>query len=111
MRCSRQQKVRPGSIDGVAALFDKTNRDLVAGHQDWLGAWFTASRENSEVTVIARWNDADSYESPRSSGYLLAAMAQFAEQFAGPPTVSVSDVLVEMWPDWWTSPHIVSVRT
>jgi hypothetical protein len=47
-------KVRPGSIDGLAALFDSTNRELVAGHDGWLGAWFTANRADNEVTVIAK---------------------------------------------------------
>ena len=31
-------KVRPGSIDELAALFDATKRELVAGHDAWLGA-------------------------------------------------------------------------
>ena len=60
-------KVRPGSVDGLAALFDSTNRGLVAGHDDWLGAWFTANRADNEVTVIARWRDARSYEELRNS--------------------------------------------
>ena len=89
-------KVQPGSIDGLAALFDETNRSLVAGHEAWLGAWFTANREASEVTVIARWRDADSYQRLRSSDAFQATMAQFAAKFAGPPAVSVNEVLVEM---------------
>jgi len=89
-------KVRPGSIDELAALFDATNRDLVAGHDDWLGAWFTANRAKSEVTVIARWRDADSYERLRNSPEFAAAMAPFAERFTGPPTVSINEILVEM---------------
>lgn len=60
-------KVRPGSIDGLAALFDSTNRELVAGHDGWLGAWFTANRADNEVTVIAKWRDAGSYEELRNS--------------------------------------------
>ena len=89
-------QVRPGSIDGLASLFDSTNRDLVAGHDDWLGAWFTANRAANEVTVIARWRDAGSYQTLRNSSEFQSAMAQFAEQFAGPPQVSVNEILVEM---------------
>ncbi len=89
-------QVRPGSVDELAALFDSTNRDLVAGHDDWLGAWFTANRAASEVTVIARWRDADSYERLRNSPDFAVAMAQFAEEFTGPPRVSVNEILVEM---------------
>ena len=53
--------VKSGAIDGLAELFDQTNRELVAAHPDWLGAWFTANRETDTVTVIARWNAAESY--------------------------------------------------
>lgn len=89
-------KVRPGSIDGLAELFDATNRDLVAGHDDWLGAWFTANRAESEVTVIARWRDAHSYELLRTSPEFRATMARFAEDFTGPPAVTINEILVEM---------------
>lgn len=89
-------KVRPGSIDGLAALFDLTNRELVAGHDDWLGAWFTANRADNEVTVIARWRVAGSYDELRNSTEFQSTMARFAEDFAGPPTVSINEILVEM---------------
>ena len=55
-------EVEPGSIDELAELFDSTNRDLVAGHDDWLAAWFTADRTNNTVTVIAHWREAASYQ-------------------------------------------------
>ncbi len=89
-------KVRPGSIDGLAELFNSTNRDLVADHDDWLGAWFTANRAESEVTVIAHWRDASSYEKLRNSSEFQSTMARFAEEFTGPPTVSINEILVEM---------------
>ena len=89
-------QVQPGSIDKLAALFDSTNRDLVAGHDDWLGAWFAVNRAASEVTVIARWRDVDSYETLRNSPKYAAVMAQFAEEFTGQPTVSVNEILIEM---------------
>ena len=89
-------KVRPGSIDGLAELFDATNRELVAGHDDWLGAWFTANRAESEVTVIARWRDAESYAQLRADPRFELTMDRFAEEFTGPPSVSVNELLVEM---------------
>ena len=89
-------EVQPGSIDDLAALFDETNRDLVAGHDDWLGAWFTANRETDTVTVVARWTDPSSYQRLRESPEFAATMGRFAERFAGPPNVSVNEVLVEM---------------
>lgn len=89
-------KVRPGSIDGLAKLFDETNRELVASHADWLGAWFTANREHHEVTVIARWRDAQSYEKLRTDDQFQSTMARFATEFTGPPEVSINEILVEM---------------
>ena len=89
-------KVKDGSIDGLAELFDATNRALVAGHDDWVGAWFTANRGTNEVTVIAQWRDASSYQVLRDSEEFQATMAKFAQQFIGPPSVSINEVLVEM---------------
>jgi quinol monooxygenase YgiN len=89
-------KVNPESIDRLAALFDETNRDLVAGHDDWLGAWFTADRERGEVTVIARWHDPSSYQALRESPEFQSTMARFAEDFVEPPRVSINEILVEM---------------
>jgi quinol monooxygenase YgiN len=89
-------KVNPESIDRLAALFDETNPDLVAGHDDWLGAWFTADRERGEVTVIARWRDPASYRVLRESPEFQSTMARFAEDFVEPPRVSINEILVEM---------------
>jgi len=89
-------QVEEGSIDELAELFDATNRELVADHDDWLGAWFTADRAAGQVTVIARWRKADSYERLRNSSEFQSTMAQFARRFVGPPTVSVNEILVEM---------------
>lgn len=89
-------KVEDGSIPELAALFDATNRELVATHQDWRGAWFTADHELSEITVIAWWSDANSYERLRSSKEFQQIMSRFATKFVGPPSVSVKEILVEM---------------
>jgi len=89
-------EVEPGSIPELASLFDSSNLELVAGHEDWLGAWFTANHARSEITVIARWANADSYERLRASDDFQKAMSQFAANFVRPPTVSINEVLVEM---------------
>ncbi len=89
-------QVEEGSIDELAQLFDSTNRALVAGHDDWLGAWFTANREASEVTVIAQWRDASSYPALRETPEFQQTMARFAEKFVAPPSVSINEVLVQM---------------
>lgn len=89
-------KVRPGSIDELAALFDSTNRELVAGHHDWLGAWFTADRSEHEITVIAHWRAAESYERLRNSPDFQETMARFAKEFLEPPIVTINEILVQM---------------
>ena len=88
--------VEPDSIDELAALFDSTNRDLVAGHDDWRGAWFTANRETNEITVIAQWTDASSYSALSASPEFAEIMAQFSERFVSPPRVSINEILVQM---------------
>ena len=89
-------EVVPDSIDVLAALFDETNRELVAGHDDWLSADFTADREANTVMVVARWRRAESYVALRESPEFGATMALFAPHFAGPPTVATYEVLVHM---------------
>ena len=89
-------QVEPGSIDELAALFDETNRALVADHSDWKGAWFTANRETNEVTVIARWADAASYTHLRESDDYAQIMSRFAIRFTGPPSITINELLVEM---------------
>ncbi|MCH9816477.1 MAG: antibiotic biosynthesis monooxygenase [Actinomycetia bacterium] len=89
-------EVEPGSVERLAELFDSTNRDLVAGHDDWIAAYFTANRSTNMVTVVAHWRQASSYEVLRSSAEFQSTMVKFAESFVGPPSVSVNEVLVEM---------------
>lgn len=89
-------EVEQGSIPELAALFDATNRELVAEHDDWLGAWFTANHATSTVTVIARWTDPASYDRLRSSPEFEQTMSRFAARFVGPPSVSVNEILVDM---------------
>lgn len=89
-------QVEPGSITELAALFDSTNRALVADHDDWLGAWFTADEARNEVTVIARWSNAKSYGLLRDSEQFQKTMSQFANKFVGPPSTSIKEILVEM---------------
>jgi quinol monooxygenase YgiN len=88
--------VHPDAFDSLAALFDETNRDLVAAHGDWLGATFSANRATGEIRVIARWRNPDSYELLRTSDAYAAAMSRFAPSFTGPPEIAITEVLVEM---------------
>ena len=91
-----QVPVSPGAIDSLARLFDETNRDLVAAHDDWLGATFSANRETGEIRVIARWRSAESYQALRDSTAYVETMAKFVPSFTGPPVVTITEVLVEM---------------
>jgi heme-degrading monooxygenase HmoA len=89
-------QVEPGSIPELAALFEATNPALVETHKDWLGAWFTADQVRSEVTVIARWASAESYNRLRDSEQFQRTMSQFATKFVGQPSTSINEILVEM---------------
>lgn len=91
-----QVQVKEESIDRLAELFDSSNRELVAGHDEWLGATFTANRETSEVTVIARWATATGYINLRESPDFQQIMGAFAQDFAAPPVVTINEILVEM---------------
>jgi quinol monooxygenase YgiN len=90
--------VKDGRIDEVARRFEETNRPLVADEPDWLGAWFTGNRERSEITNIALWRSSESYERLRSSEAFQDTMRRFADVLAGPPVVTVNELLVEMKP-------------
>jgi quinol monooxygenase YgiN len=74
------------------------NPPLVAAEADWLGAWFTGNRERSEITNIALWKNAESYERLRNSEAFRNTMSQFADLLAGPPTITINELLVEMRP-------------
>jgi len=91
-------RVRDGAIDEVARLFEETNRPLVRDEPDWLGAWSTANRERDQITNIARWWRAASYDRLRNSAEFKEVMGPFAGLFLGPPTPLVNEVLGEMQP-------------
>lgn len=90
--------VKEGAIDEVARRFEETNRPLVADQSDWLGAWFTGNEQRSEITNIALWKSAESYERLRSSEAFQETMRQFADVLVGPPAVTINELLVEMKP-------------
>lgn len=52
---------------------------------------------DSVVTVIASWSNPESYERLRSGEEFQRTMSRFAAKFVEPPSVSVNEVLVEMW--------------
>jgi quinol monooxygenase YgiN len=91
-------RVKEGSIDEVARIFEETNRALVEGHPELRGAWFTANRQRSEITNVAHWESAEAYERLRASDEFKQTMEQFAGLFVGPPNVSINDLLVHMTP-------------
>jgi heme-degrading monooxygenase HmoA len=89
-------RLNSGKIDEVRDLFQKTNPDLVKDQPDWIEAKFTANREKNEVTVLAFWRNAGSYENFSASENFKQVMSQFGPYFAGPPQVSINEVLFEM---------------
>lgn len=89
-------EVAKGSIPELASIFNETNRALVADHDDWIAAWFTADHAASVVTVIAHWANSESYDRLRASDDFQQTMSQFASKFVGAPSISINEILVEM---------------
>ncbi len=89
-------QLKPGKINEVCDLFKKTNPDLVKDQTDWVEAKFAADRNENQVTVLAFWRDAVSYKSFRASESFKQVMSQFGPYFAGPPQVTINEVLFEM---------------
>ena len=89
-------QLKSGKIDEVRDLFEKTNPDLVKDQTDWVKAKFTANRETNQVTVLAFWRNPSSYKTFSSSDNFKQVMSQFAPYFAGPPQITIHEVLFEM---------------
>ena len=91
-------KLKPGVYKRCAELFQKTNPDLVSGEPDWLGAQMIFDHETDIVTVLATWQDTNSYKRLNASSEFQQTMREFGEFFASPPEISMNQVLVEMKP-------------
>lgn len=89
-------KLRPGMHEKCAKIFEDTNPALVAEEADWLGARMMFEREAQIVTVLATWRNAQSYRDFSARPDFQNTMRQFGELFAGPPQVTINEVLVEM---------------
>lgn len=89
-------QLKPGKIDEVCDLFKKINPGLVKDQTDWVEAKFTANREEDQVIVMAFWRNAESYKSFSASDNFKQVMSQFAPYFAGPPQVTINEILFEM---------------
>lgn len=89
-------QIKPGSIDAVRELFERTNPGLVADQADWVEAKFAANHETNTVTVMAFWKDPDSYREFSSGNRFRTTMAQFGQYFESAPQVSINEVLFEM---------------
>ncbi len=91
-------KLKPGTDKICAELFEETNRALVQDEPDWLGARMIYDQESEIVTVLATWENAESYKRLSASPEFQKTMKRFGELFASPPEVSINNVLVEMKP-------------
>jgi quinol monooxygenase YgiN len=91
-------KLKPGTHQACAKLFEETNPELVRSEPDWLGARMIFDHDREIVTVLATWRNAQSYKRLSSSSEFQQTMQRFGELFASPPEVSVNSVLVEMMP-------------
>jgi len=91
--------LKPGTADAVAALFRETNPALVQDQEDWQGARMLIDRESDTATVIALWRSAEAYRELAESAAFKETMGRFAPHFAGPPEVSVTEIVAEMTPE------------
>ena len=89
-------QLKPGKVDEVRDLFEKTNPALVEGQIDWIKAKFTANRDANQVVVLAFWQRAESYQAFSTSSKFQQVMSQFAPYFTGPPEVTINEILFEM---------------
>lgn len=88
--------LKPDRIDDVREMFRRTNPGLVAGHEDWVSAVFTANREKDTITVIARWKSAEAYKEFAAGDEYRSTMGEFARYFRGTPSVEINEILVDM---------------
>jgi len=91
--------LKPGRADAVAALFEQTNPELVRDRTEWHGARLLIDRARDEVTVIALWRSEEAYRAFAEADAFRQTMARFAQHFAAPPEVQVTEVAVDMAPD------------
>ncbi|NNF10118.1 MAG: antibiotic biosynthesis monooxygenase, partial [Acidimicrobiia bacterium] len=89
-------RLKPGRIDDVRERFRRTTPPLVAEQEDWVSVTFAANRRDDEVTIIARWKNADSYRAFAAGDAYKAAMAELSQYFGHPPTIDVNEILVEL---------------
>ena len=89
-------KLKPGTSEICADLFQKTNPELVSSETDWLGARMIFDNDTDVLTVLATWRDTDSYQRLRASAKFQSTMREFGQHFASPPEISMNEVLVDM---------------
>jgi len=89
-------KLKPGTYENCADLFQKTNPELVNSETDWLGARMIFNHDTDVLTVLATWRDTDSYQRLRTSTKFQSTMQEFGRHFASPPEISMNEVLVDM---------------
>ena len=89
-------KLKPGTYEICAELFQETNPELVSSETDWLGARMMFDHDIDVLTVLATWRDTDSYQRLRASPKFQSTMREFGRHFASPPEISMNEVLVDM---------------
>ena len=89
-------KIKPGTVDPVLELFQKTNPGLVKDQEDWVKASFSYDEEKRMVIVNATWKNKESYLKFSSSEPFTETMKSFGQFFLGPPEVQISKILFKM---------------
>lgn len=91
-------KLREGTSEQCAELFERSNPGLVSNEQDWLGARMIFDSHTNVVTVLASWRNPSSYKAMSAKPSFQNTMKEFSSFFASAPEITVNDVLVDMVP-------------
>jgi len=89
-------KLKPGTSEICASLFQETNPELVSSETDWLSAQMIFDHDTDVLTVLATWRNTDSYQRLKASAKFQSTMREFGRHFASPPEISMNEVLVDM---------------
>ncbi len=88
----------PGSQEKTKTFFETTLLDVLSEFSSWRGATLAVDSETNEIVVVGSWADAEEMRSWLADPRHSDLMGQLAESFAGPPAVTIAEVVTEVGP-------------
>lgn len=89
---------KPGADAGLAARFQQIIPGIVSKRPGFLGVTLNIDRQTSTAVVVGRWESAENARSYLDSDEVKQAMGALGEFMAGPPTISINQVVAEVHP-------------